>query len=186
MIRALLVPVLLAGAAFSMPSLAAHHGESVAPATAPAAEEAKAALRDASGAVKGTAKVWTMGDGIHVDVAVSGMTAGSYAIHLHQVGQCAAPAFTSAGGHWNPAGVVHGRATETGGHKGDLPNLVVGADGTASLSVHIDKAQLKMGDGALMDADGAAVVIHANLDDNKTDPAGNAGARIICGVLTFG
>jgi len=179
---------LLAGAAFAVPALAAHHehDHGVAPAAAAQPEAAKAAIRDAAGDVKGTAKVWTMGDGVHADVSVSGMAPGTYGIHLHQVGQCVAPDFKSAGGHWNPAGVVHGRDTATGGHKGDLPNLVVGADGTGSLSVHIDKGLLKGGDGALLDADGAAIVIHAAADDNKSDPAGNAGARIACGVLTLG
>ena len=137
-----------------------------------------AELRDASGAVKGSAMVHPMGDALHVEVKVSGMAPGTYAAHIHTVGQCEGPKFTTAGGHWNPEGKQHGKDNPAGAHKGDLPNITVGADGTGSTMAHIMASA-----ASLMDADGAAVVIHAGPDDYKTDPTGNSGDRIACGVL---
>jgi Cu-Zn family superoxide dismutase len=111
------------------------------------------------------------------------MQRGTYAAHVHTVGACTAPDFTSAGPHWNPTGAQHGRNNPAGMHKGDLPNLSVGTDGRGSLEFLIAGAALRGGAAPLLDADGAAVVIHAQADDYRTDPAGNAGARIACGVL---
>ena len=146
--------------------------------------EAHTRLLDASGKTVGTARVWDMGDGIHVEANLSALkAAGTHGIHLHMIGQCTAPDFTSAGGHWNPTGAMHGSENPQGAHKGDLPNITVDAQGAAKLSVHISGVKLREGPNALLDADGAALVLHAAADDYRTDPSGNSGARIACGVL---
>lgn len=110
------------------------------------------------------------------------MTPGTYAIHVHQVGRCERPGFTTAGGHWNPTTRQHGRLNPAGMHSGDLPNLEVRGDGRGQLSASV--AGEVSGFDGLLDADGAAVVIHARPDDERTDPSGNSGDRIACAVLT--
>ncbi len=107
---------------------------------------------------------------------------GTYGMHIHSVGRCDAPAFTSAGPHWNPTMRQHGRLNPMGTHLGDLPNLTVSERGIAYLEVPLTGDIT--GAGGLLDADGAAVVIHASADDERTDPTGNSGARIACAVLT--
>jgi Cu-Zn family superoxide dismutase len=102
--------------------------------------------------------------------------------HLHTVGKCDGPDFVSAGGHWNPTNMKHGSMNPQGPHEGDMPNLTVGATGKGSLSMKIAGASFD----TLMDADGAAMVIHAGQDDLKSDPSGNSGGRLACGVLTKG
>ena len=143
-------------------------------------------LRTAGGESLGSAQVMQEADGVRVVAEVRGLPAGEYAIHLHAVGKCEGPGFTSAGPHFNPEARAHGRATPGGGHAGDLPNLVMPASGRATYD-HLQPG-LRLAEGAnpLLDADGAAVVIHAGPDDNVSDPAGNAGARIACGVLVRG
>ena len=143
-------------------------------------------LRTAAGEMLGTATVSQEADGARIIAQVRGLPAGDYAMHLHAVGRCDAPDFVSAGPHFNPAGRQHGRDNPAGAHAGDLPNLTVDANGRGSLSVVQAGLRLADGDLALLDADGAAVVLHAKADDYRTDPAGNAGARIACGVLTRG
>lgn len=106
--------------------------------------------------------------------------AGTHGLHIHAVGECTPP-FTTAGPHFNPTGVPHGRAQAQGGHAGDLPNVVAAADGRVQVDA-VARAPLR-GNGGILDADGAAVVLHENADDERTDPAGNAGARIACGVI---
>jgi Cu-Zn family superoxide dismutase len=117
---------------------------------------------------------------IQVHVQAQGLAAGTYGVHLHAVGRCEGPTFESAGPHWNPAGRQHGSLNPQGPHLGDLPNLVVGADGGG----RVEFALAGTATAALADADGTAVVIHAGVDDYRTDPSGNSGARIACGVLT--
>jgi Cu-Zn family superoxide dismutase len=119
--------------------------------------------------------------GVTLAIMVGGLAPGSYGAHIHAVGRCEGPAFTSAGPHWNPAMRQHGRLNPQGTHAGDLPNLVVAADGSGSLTAPVT-APLD-GEGGLFDADGAAVVVHAMADDERTDPTGNSGARILCAVL---
>lgn len=149
---------------------------------APASGSVSAELRDASGAAKGRATVMPMGGGLHVTASVQGMAPGTYAVHLHATGACTPPDFTSAGPHWNPASRQHGSQNPAGPHKGDLPNISVASSGTGQVSAHVMDVSLDR----LLDADGAAVVVHAGPDDYKTDPSGNSGARIACGVLTRG
>jgi Cu-Zn family superoxide dismutase len=144
---------------------------------------ASAQLQDARGAIKARATAEQAGDAVRIRLDASGMPAGTYAAHVHTTGACAAPDFTSAGPHWNPTGAQHGKDNPAGMHKGDLPNLEVRTDGRGRLEYLIEGATLAGGSAPLLDADGAAVVVHAQLDDHRTDPSGNAGARIACGVL---
>jgi len=116
---------------------------------------------------------------LQVRVQAQGLAAGTYGVHFHAVGRCDGPDFESAGPHWNPAGRQHGSLNPQGHHLGDLPNLVVEADGGGRLEAALADTPIS----ALADADGTAVVIHAAPDDYRTDPSGNSGARIACGVL---
>lgn len=155
-----------------------------APTTGP---KATADLLDAGGAKKGTATLRPMRDGLHVDAEVMGMAPGTYAIHVHTTGTCTPPDFNSAGPHWNPTTRQHGTQNPQGPHKGDLPNLmVVEGSSSARVSSHIMGAAFEGDAGALLDADGAAVVVHAGADDYRTDPSGNSGGRILCGALKRG
>jgi Cu-Zn family superoxide dismutase len=143
-----------------------------------------AELRDTQGRSRARATVEQSGDSLRVRIEATAMSPGAYGAHLHSVGRCDPPAFTTAGPHWNPTGQMHGKDNPKGMHKGDLPNLLVGADGRGSFEYTIPNASLSgMGPAKLIDADGAAVVIHAKPDDYRTDPSGNSGDRIACGVL---
>lgn len=146
------------------------------------AAEASADLRDASGRTLASA-VASETNGVRVRVEAAGLTPGTYAVHVHAVGRCDPPDFQSAGPHWNPTAHQHGRLNPQGPHMGDLPNLSVGTDGNGAVEFTIVGAALRGGDHPLLDGDGAAVVVHANPDDYRTDPSGNSGARIACGVL---
>jgi Cu-Zn family superoxide dismutase len=122
-------------------------------------------------------------DSIRLRLDVMGMRAGAYGAHIHAIGRCDPPSFETAGPHWNPTGQQHGKSNPQGMHKGDLPNLMVGEDGRGTLEVALPAASISGGSAALLDADGAAVVIHERADDYRTDPSGNSGARIACGVF---
>ncbi|QJQ32467.1 superoxide dismutase family protein [Sphingomonas lacunae] len=135
-------------------------------------------LARADGSAVGMISVTPMAGHMHVHMRVSGFAPGTYGTHLHTTGLCEGPAFTSAGGHLNPGGAQHGRLNPAGAHMGDLPNLVIGADGTGTLDYMANVTA-----EALFDADGTAAIIHAVADDERTDPTGNSGARIICAVL---
>jgi Cu-Zn family superoxide dismutase len=156
--------------------------------TAPdaAAPMAGAKLMAGDGAARGTASVTEAADGLHVLVKAQGLTPGLHAVHVHMTGTCTAPDFASAGGHWNPTGRKHGKDNPAGAHMGDMPNMQVGPDGTGAIEYVIAGGTISGGATPLLDADGAAVVIHAQADDNMSDPAGNAGGRIACGVLAAG
>lgn len=152
-------------------------------APAPAPARAVADIIDGQGQTKGKAMLIQQEDGIHIDVRGVGLPAGVHAVHVHTTGTCTGPDFTSAGSHWNPAMKKHGHDNPAGAHMGDLPNMSVVADGTGTLQTVIKGAMLKGGAEPLLDKDGAAVVIHAVADDYKTDPSGNAGGRLACGVV---
>jgi Cu-Zn family superoxide dismutase len=143
---------------------------------------ASAALVDAKGVAAGTARVVQQGKGLTLKVEASGLTPGAHGLHFHTIGLCEAPGFTTAGAHLNPLGRQHGTENPAGSHMGDLPNLVAGADGKASTQVPLGLAALGFAQ-AMLDADGAAIVIHAGPDDYRTDPTGNSGARVACGVF---
>jgi Cu-Zn family superoxide dismutase len=105
---------------------------------------------------------------------------------VHETGKCEPP-FKTAGGHFNPSGKKHGMKNPAGMHGGDMPNINVGADGKAKFQVLNDQISLKAGEkNSVLDADGSALVVHATSDDYSTDPAGNAGDRIACGVIGGG
>lgn len=149
---------------------------------ADAPKSATAILKDASGKEAGKVVLKPAHHhGLEGMIHVTGLTPGEHGIHVHAVGKCEGPAFASAAGHLNPTGKQHGLKNPQGPHLGDLPQLVAGADGSAHLTfpVHSDFA-------ALFDADGAAFVVHAGPDDMMTDPAGNSGGRVLCGVFTPG
>ena len=139
-------------------------------------------IRRADGSLAARAMLWEDRNGIEVRVQAAGLPAGHYGVHLHAVGRCQGPAFASAGPHWNPTGRQHGSLNPAGHHLGDLPNLDVDAQGAGRLEFAIAGATLS-GAGGIFDADGSALVIHAAADDYRTDPSGNSGARIACGVL---
>lgn len=122
--------------------------------------------------------------GLSVRVEARGLSPGPHGLHFHGLGRCDAPDFASAGPHWNPHGRQHGAQNPQGAHAGDLPNLVAGPDGRGTLAVHLPGVRLRGGAAALLDADGAALLVHASADDGRTDPSGNSGARIACAVLT--
>lgn len=146
---------------------------------------AHATLLAADGSARGEAMVMQGTDGLHVNVSAVGLTPGLHAVHIHMTGRCTPPDFTSAGGHWNPTGHQHGKDNPKGMHMGDMPNMLIGSDGRGEMEYVVPGGMLRDGAMPLLDADGAAIVIHAQADDNKTDPAGNAGGRIACGVLAL-
>lgn len=140
-----------------------------------------AQLAGSDGRVVGTAVLYRRAGETTVSVTISGTPGAVHGMHLHTVGKCEAP-FTSAGPHLNPGGHQHGKENPQGAHLGDLPNVSIDktGQGTASASLGLDAAAI---DAALFDSDGTALVLHAAADDYRTDPSGNSGARIACGVI---
>jgi len=147
-------------------------------------ERAAAPLRNAEGQVLGMAIFTQEAQGVRISVTVKGLSPGEHGIHIHSVGKCEPPDFLSAGPHFNPTNKKHGLTNPEGPHAGDLPNLVVGEDGSAVYEHITDRVTLTPGELSLFDEDGSALVIHAGPDDQMTDPAGNSGARVLCGVIT--
>ena len=151
------------------------------------ASNAHATILDANGSTIGWAKITEDATGrLHMDVHVSGLTPGLHGIHLHSIAQCIGPAFTSAGGHHNPLAAEHGLDSPLGAHAGDLPNLVVNTVGRGHLNGTSEGATLSFGPTSVFDADGSAIVIHATEDDQVTNPTGNSGARVACGIIVAG
>jgi len=122
-------------------------------------------------------------DGVDIAIQVQDLPPGLHGFHIHTVGKCEKPKFKTAGGHFNPYGKKHGLKNPEGPHVGDMPNLLVGPDGTASAVVFAPLATLGPGKNSLFHPDGTALMIHAGRDDQITDPSGDAGARIACGVI---
>lgn len=140
---------------------------------------ATATLRMADGTQVGRAVATEVNGGIRVSLDASMLPAGMHGAHVHTTGRCDGPDFTTAGGHWNPTNMKHGTENPMGPHAGDFPNVQVAADGRGKLEMMLPSGTM----AGLMDADGAAFVIHAAADDYKTDPSGNSGGRIACGVF---
>ena len=146
-------------------------------------DKAKAEMKDRDGKVLGTVMLTEAPHGILLAGDLSQLSPGPHGLHIHSVGKCEPP-FTTAGGHFNPAGRKHGFESASGAHAGDLPNLHASADGKAVVDLVAQGLTLSGGATGLLDQDGAAVVIHAKADDYRTDPAGDSGDRIACGVVT--
>lgn len=170
--------ILLALAGLLSLSITAQHANA-------ASKAAHAKIVNAQGTEIGTAKFTSGGHGVKVSVKVSQLTPGEHGIHIHTVGKCEGPAFTSAGGHFNPTSTHHGihNAQDPKPHVGDMPNLVVGQNGKGSAVFTLDGATLDDGAASLFHEGGTAIVIHAKADDLMSDPSGNSGDRIACGVI---
>jgi len=167
------LPLIVIAATLSAGAASAHRGG------------AATNLRNAQGQVIGEASAIRDGNVVRIRLDVRGLAAGTHGVHLHQTGRCDAPDFASAGPHWNPTSHQHGRLNPQGPHLGDLPNLVVGANGRGRIAFAVPvPAGTRAGVNPLLDADGTAIVIHAAADDLRTDPSGNSGARIACGLLS--
>ena len=154
----------------------------VAPA-APSAAKTKVEMKDAQGKPVGDVIIWDQGPGVVLEVKLHDLTPGVHAIHFHQVPKCEGPDFKSAGGHFNPENKKHGFDNPEGHHAGDMKNFTVRADGKASAHLDDKDVTLKDGPHSLL-TNGAAIVVHAKADDYKTDPSGNSGDRVDCGVIT--
>lgn len=147
------------------------------------AQTAKASLKDASGKDVGRVELLQTPRGVLLKMSLKGAPPGERAFHIHAVGKCEPP-FTSAGPHFNPASHKHGLEAKEGAHAGDMPNLHIPSNGELVIEIANPMISLIKGQpNSLFDADGSAIVIHAGVDDYKTDPAGNAGDRIVCGVV---
>jgi Cu-Zn family superoxide dismutase len=154
------------------------------PPSAPA-RTATAEVRNAKGQVVGTATLTQVSsDGVRVLLEVKGLPAGPKGVHVHEVGECEPSQFASAGGHFNPTKMQHGLLNPDGPHAGDLPNITIAADGTGRLESLNARITLHSGATSVFAGEGSALVIHAAPDDFTTDPAGNSGPRIACGVIT--
>jgi Cu-Zn family superoxide dismutase len=145
---------------------------------------ARATLKDARGRTLGEATLREAGtSGVLIKVELQNVPPGTHAFHIHTTGKCDPPDFMTAGGHFNPGGMKHGLVAAGGPHAGDMPNVSVPADGKLSFEVLDTNVTLAAGQKSLLDADGSALVLHAMGDDYASDPAGNAGGRIACGVI---
>jgi len=175
--------VMLAGCASTSESSPAS-ASAAAPAATSTARSAGVNLASASGSlVSGKLTVKPMGDGVHITGEIGGLVPGStHGFHIHEKGDCSAADASSAGGHFNPAASPHGKAETGPHHAGDADNLIADAQGVAKVDAHFGGVTL--GGGASNDVAGKAVIVHASPDDYTSQPAGNAGARVACGVIT--
>jgi Cu-Zn family superoxide dismutase len=152
---------------------------------AESAETAVAELQNGESQTVGTAELEQTDEGVLIRLEASELEPGTHGFHIHETGKCEAPDFESAGGHFNPTDASHGADHEEGPHAGDLLNIEVGEDGVVQTEVTADQVTLKTGEqNSLLSEAGTALVIHAKADDNTSQPAGDAGERIACGVIS--
>jgi len=144
---------------------------------------ATADIKNSGGQSVGTATLTQVPGGVRIVIDAKSLPPGAHAVHIHEIGKCEGPAFTTSGGHFNPERKQHGTMNARGAHAGDLPNMSVDGLGNGRLETVTDRVTLGAGASSVFDADGSAIVIHAASDDFKTDPTGNAGGRIGCGVI---
>ena len=148
--------------------------------------QAAAIINDVNGAPIGTAQLWQDANGlVNVEIASLALPPGTHAIHFHAVGKCegGSTAFSTAGGHYNPLGKEHGLDNPRGPHAGDAPNLLTPAGGVGKVEFNTSRVSLTPGSISLFDADGSSIVVHAGADDQVSQPSGNSGGRIACGVV---
>jgi Cu-Zn family superoxide dismutase len=148
-----------------------------------AVDQASAVLKDVAGAEVGKATLAATPNGVLISLDLTALPAGEHGFHIHAVGKCEPPKFESAGPHFNPDSTKHGLMNPEGPHAGDMPNLHVPEGGKLQVEV-LNPTVTLSAESALLDEDGSAIVVHAGADDYQTDPAGNAGDRIACGVIT--
>lgn len=140
-------------------------------------------LVDPTGVQRGDVQITQLDTGVRLVINAYGLSPGVHGAHIHETGSCIPPDFSSAGGHWNPLNREHGRESPGGQHMGDMPNLLIGEQGTGVLEVSINGARIADGNTGMLDDDGAAVVIHAMADDYRSQPSGDAGSRVACGAI---
>ncbi len=150
----------------------------------PSMAKTRVEMKDAQGKAIGTVIVWQQGPGVALQINLHGLPPGEHAIHFHTNAKCDAPDFKSAGAHFNPENKKHGLENPEGHHAGDMVNFTVDAKGRAKAKLEDKGASLLEGNHSLFSNGGTAIVIHAKADDMKTDPSGNSGDRIACGVIT--
>ncbi|MET4701574.1 Cu-Zn family superoxide dismutase [Constrictibacter sp. MBR-5] len=170
-----IIPAVAAAMIAATPAVAAEKG----------AGEAMAKMTDAKGGEVGSIMLSQTPRGVLLSLDLANLPPGAHAFHIHTTGKCEPPEFTSAGGHFNPTGAHHGFESEKGEHAGDLPNIHVPDGGKLRAEYLANGVTLVDGKKmSLFDEDGSALVVHAKPDDYKSDPAGDAGGRIACGVVT--